>query len=129
MAAMPIYGKNTNKYSPETKKKLQDWIMVYSIGDKVYQFVQMMVLGWPLTFWRQDEIRGNVEKSFCQIVLKSNGWNLQYMIKAVNPLSYNQYFVPTGCVHVCVCSEGGGGWGGGCGICPCPWAIYMYKIM
>ena len=50
----------------------------------------MMVLGWPLTFLRQGQIcvpmhlyGENVEKSFPQNVLNTNGWNLEWMIKVV----------------------------------------------
>ena len=52
------------------------------------KFVQMMTVGRPLTFLRQDQIcitihlyGENVEKSFSQTLLKNNGWNLQCMIK------------------------------------------------
>ena len=38
----------------------------------------------------------NVEKSFSQNVLKTNGWNLQYVIKEVKRCSYDQNFVPWG---------------------------------
>ena len=48
----------------------------------------------------------NVEKSFSQNVLKTNGWNLQWVIKVVRYFSYNQNFV----------------------ICLCPWAIYICKV-
>ena len=60
-----------------------------------------MTLGWPLTFLRQGQIRvpmhlygENVEKSFSQNVLKTDGWNLQWVIKGVKHFSYNQNFVP-----------------------------------
>ena len=36
----------------------------------------------------------NIENSVSQNVLKTNDWNLQYMIKVANPCSYNQKFVP-----------------------------------
>ena len=36
----------------------------------------------------------NIEKSVFQNVLKTNGWNLQGMIKVANPSCYNQKFVP-----------------------------------
>ena len=47
MAAMPIYGKNPLKSSPEPEGRLpQD--LVCSIGDVgPTKFVQMMILGWP----------------------------------------------------------------------------------
>ena len=53
------------------------------------KFIQMVIVGWPLTFLWQGQIcipmhlyGENVEKSFSQNVLKTNGWNLQRMIKA-----------------------------------------------
>ena len=52
----------------------------------------------------------NVEKSFSQNILKTNGWNLQCMIKIVIILVTIKFW-PLGI------------------ICPCPWAIYMYKIV
>ena len=55
---------------------------------KSTKFIQMMILDWPLTFLRQGQIcipmhlyGENVEKSFSQNVLKTNGWNLQWVIK------------------------------------------------
>ena len=42
------------------------------------------------------------------IIIKTNGWNLQYMIKVVKLFSYCQNFG---------------------GYLPCPWALYMYKIV
>ena len=77
-------------------------ILLYNIGDSGYtKFVQMMILEWPLTCSWQGQIFfsiflyvGNVEKSFSQNVLKTNGWNLQCMIKLVKRFSYNQNFVP-----------------------------------
>ena len=57
------------------------------------KFVQMMIIGWPLTFLRQGQIcvsmhfyGENVDKSFSQNVLKNNGWNLQCVIKVTNIL-------------------------------------------
>ena len=38
----------------------------------------------------------NIENSVSQNVLKTNGWNLQTMIKVANPFSYNQNFVLQG---------------------------------
>ena len=59
-----------------------------------------MTLSWPLTFLRQGLIcfpvhlhEGNVEKSFSQNVLKTNGWNLRWVIKVVKHFSYNKIFV------------------------------------
>ena len=65
------------------------------------KFVQMVTLGWPLTFLQQGQISvpmdlywENVEKSFSQNILKINDWNLQWVIKVVKHFSYN--FVPWG---------------------------------
>ena len=53
------------------------------------------------------------KKNFLKNVLKTNGWNLQCMIKAVKVvklLSCNQNFIP-------------------CGIYSCPRALYMYTVV
>ena len=105
MAIMPIYGK-TKKYSSSELRKLRGWILIYSTRNaRSTNFVQMIVVGWPLTFLRQGQICApiylygeNAEKSFSQNVLKTNGWNLWYMIKIVKLFNYNQNFVPSGCV-------------------------------
>ena len=62
-----------------------------------------MTLGWPLTFLLKGQIcipmhlfGENVDKSFSQNVLKTNGWNLQLVIKVVKHFSYNKNFVPWG---------------------------------
>ena len=80
------------------------------------KFVQMMIVGWLFTFFQQAEIcipmhlyEENVEKSYSQNVLKTNGWNL-HMIKVANPLVTIKIFSP--------------GF-----ICPCPWAMFMSKIV
>ena len=77
-----------------------------------------MTLGWHLTFLHQGQIcvpmhlyGENIENSVSHNVLKTNGWNLQYMIKVANPFSYNQNFVPQGWLSTLA-----------------PWAMYMYKI-
>ena len=41
-------------------------------------------------------VRGNIEKSVSQNVLKTIGRNLQCMIKVANPFSKNKNFVPRG---------------------------------
>ena len=74
------------------------------------KFIQMMVVEWPLTFLQQicapnHLYKENVEKSFSQYVLKTNGWNLQCMIKEVKLFSYGQncggYLpLPLGYIHV-----------------------------
>ena len=52
----PNMVKALKKSSPEPRK-LWSWILVYSIGDsRSTKFVQVMVVGWPLTFLRQDQI-------------------------------------------------------------------------
>ena len=64
-------------------------------GLKSTKFIRMMTLGWPFTFlWQgllwQGQIcvlihvyGDNVEKSFSENVLKTNGLNLQCMIKVL----------------------------------------------
>ena len=56
MAAMPIYGKNLKKSSPEPID-WWSWNLVFSI---VYasttKFVQVMTLGWPGPILRQGQI-------------------------------------------------------------------------
>ena len=94
-------------------RKLWGWILVYSIGDsRSTNFIQMMVVGWPLTFLLQGQLCApihlygeNVEKSFSQWIIKTNGWNLQHMIKVVKLFSYCQNFLrflplPLGFIHV-----------------------------
>ena len=57
---------------------------------QMIKFVEMMVMSWPLTFLRQGQICTlihlyveNVEKSFSWYVLKTNGWNLQFVNKEI----------------------------------------------
>ena len=78
-------------------------MLVYSIRDsRSIKFVQMMTLGWPLVFLLQGlcillHLYGeHIEKSFSQNVLKTNGWNLQCMIRVANPFSYNKNCVLPG---------------------------------
>ena len=75
--------------------------LLYTYGKT--KFVQMMTANEPLTFLWQGQIcipmhlyGENVEKSFSQNILKTNGWNLQCVIKVVKYFSYNQNFVPWG---------------------------------
>ena len=99
-------------YSPEPSK-LWGWILVYSIGgSRSTMFVEMMVVGWPLTFLRQSKICApihlygdDIEKSFSQWIVKTLGWNIECMIKLVKLLSYCQNFwgylpLPLGYIHV-----------------------------
>ena len=98
---MPIYGKE-NTYK-----------IFFSRTKKSVEIVQMMILGWPLFFLRQGQICISIqcfEKSFSQSVLKTNGWNLQYIIKVIKLL-----------VTVNMLSSGV--------ICQCLWAKYKYKTM
>ena len=62
-----------------------------------------MTLGWLLTVLRKYQIcvsmhlyEENIEKSFSQNLIKTNGWDLQCIIKVANPFCYNQKFVPRG---------------------------------
>ena len=73
------------------------------MDSRATKFVQMMTLGWHLTFLRQDQIcvpmhlsGENVEKSFSQNVLKTNGWNLQWVIKVEEHLSIAKILSPGG---------------------------------
>ena len=97
-----IVKKHLKSSSPEPRNFL-DWILVYvALGTQGLPFVQMMILGWPLTFLWQVQICipiQNVEKSFSENALKANGWNLQCLIKVVKVVklvSYNQNFIPWG---------------------------------
>ena len=57
LATMPIYGKNTWKSSSPEPRKLQGWILVYSIMDlRSTKFVQMITLCWPLIFFYGEVI-------------------------------------------------------------------------
>ena len=112
MAAMPIYGENTWKYSSPEPRKFRGWILVYSIGDSVCtEFVQMMFVGWPLTFYGKVKFVppyiciGKMLKYVLYYVLKFYGWNLQRMIKEVQLFSYRQNVwgflpLPLSYVHV-----------------------------
>ena len=88
---------------------------MYIIGDsRSTKSVQMMVVGWPLTFLRQGQICAplphphpqhtfvweNVEKSVSQYVLKTNGWHLQRMIKETKLFSYRYLPFLLGYIHV-----------------------------
>ena len=54
---MPIYGKNTSTSSSPEPRKLQGWILFYSIGGlSPTKFVQMIILGWHFTFLWQGQI-------------------------------------------------------------------------
>ena len=62
-----------------------------------------MVDGWPLTFSHQGQIRAprafvweNIEMSFYQNILQTNGWNVQFIIILLKLFSYNQNFAPWG---------------------------------
>ena len=69
-------------------------------GTQSTKFVKMMIVGWALFFLLQSQIcvpihlyGENVEKNhFSHYVLKTNGWNLQRMIKEVKLFSYHQNF-------------------------------------
>ena len=56
MAAMPIYGKNLKKSSPNQKAdNLETWYA--ASGAQVQRkFVQMMTLGWPWPILLQGQI-------------------------------------------------------------------------
>ena len=88
---MPIYGEKHLKSSSPEPRKLQGWILLQSIVvSRSSEYVQMMTLAWHLTFLRHSQIcvpmhfyRENIENSVSQNVLKTNGRNLQCMIKGI----------------------------------------------
>ena len=92
MTAIPIYVKRHLKASSPESSKLGGWIFVYSIRDlRFTKFVQVMILGWPLTFLRQGHICVPIQiwlKIIFSNVLKTKDWNLQCMIKVINLFSY-----------------------------------------
>ena len=100
MAAMPIYSKNTQLSSFPEARKLWGWILIYSTGDKVYQFCSNDGRRLNFDLLREGQICApihlygkTVEKSFSQWIIKTNGWNLQRVIKVVKLLfSYCQKF-------------------------------------
>ena len=107
MAAMPVHGNKTPlRTLLQNQASFKDEYWYIASGTQglpslfKWWFVQMMTLGWHLTFLRQAQICilwlvwGNLEKSVSQDVLKTNGCNLQCMIKAANPFSNNQYCTP-----------------------------------
>ena len=102
--------KHSKSSSPEPRK-LWGWILVYSIGDsRTIKLVQVIVVGFYLTFLRQGQIctpihlyRMNVEKLFSQYILKTNGWNVQRMIKEVKLFSYRQNVLPHFCTKKNTC--------------------------
>ena len=81
--------------------KIWGWLLVHSISDsRSTKFVQMMIVGWALAFLGNVKFAPpyicmgeNVEQSFSQNVLKTNGWNLQCMVEVFKLLNYNQNFV------------------------------------
>ena len=66
-----------------------------------------MIKGWPLTFYGTVKFAsphlygGNVEQSFSQNVLKTNGRNLKCMIKAQKRSSDSQNLVTQGYLPLC----------------------------
>ena len=75
MASMPTYGKHS---SPKSRK-LWAKSFVYSIGDSwSTKFVQMMIVGWPLTLLQQGQIFTPKIHLYGDIAEKSV---LQYMFK------------------------------------------------
>ena len=88
--------------SPPEPRKLWSWILVLSIGDsRSTKFIQMMILAWPLMFLQYGQIcipillyGEKLKNHFPKMYLKTNGWNLQFMIKVVKPFRNDQTFVP-----------------------------------
>ena len=113
MAAMPIFGVEHLKIFISWTKKASNLNLVTEHWG--LKFVQMMTWGWHLTFLQHGQmyvsiafVWGKCWKFSFSKCIKTNGWNLQCMIKVANTFSNNKNFVPVV-------------------ICPCPWAIYMYK--
>ena len=112
----PFMVKALKKSSFPEPRKFWGWILVYSIADKVYQvcsnddrltFDLFMARSnlHPIYYYGE-----NFEKSFSQNVLKTDGLNLQCLIKVVKLIIYNQNFVPWGsalapwlytCIELC----------------------------
>ena len=56
MAAMPIYGKNLQKYSKITQKSMTLNVGMQHRYSRTSKFVQMMTLSWPWPILRQGQI-------------------------------------------------------------------------
>ena len=122
MAAMPIYNEKHLKIFSLIKKASRLNFVTEHWGLKVIQicsnydprlafdlFTKRSNLR-PYEQYRPMHLYGeSIENSVSQNVLKTNGWNLQYIITVANPFSYNQHLHPLPRV-----------------ICPCPWAIYIH---
>ena len=114
MPTVPIYGKTHKTCSFSTNKtalKLNHSIYhrrlnVYQACSNDYRRLTFDLFTPRSNFALPYILYGeNAEKTFSLYVLKTNGRNLQCMIKVVNPFCYNQDCVP------------------------CCWAIYWYEIM
>ena len=111
MTAMPIYSKTLKISFSRTKKALRLNFYVRHLGLKVYQVysnADRRLIFCPLygQIYSPIHLYGkHVEKSFSQHVLKTNGRNLQRMIKALKLCSYRQKFrgylpLPLGYVQI-----------------------------
>ena len=105
MAAMSIYDKNSWQSSSSEPRELWGWILVYSIvNSRSTKFVQMMIIGWPLTFFVARSnlhfyrfvvwvgVGGELKNHFFQYIFMTNSWNLQCVTK----VRWNQNFAPWG---------------------------------
>ena len=118
MAAMSIYDKTlkTLLFQNQETFKAESWYITSRTQGLpgLYEWWPQ-VDRWP--FFRQGPIwvsmhlyGENIEKSFFQNVFKTNGWNLQCVIKVVEHFSYKT-FCPLRVIF------------------PCPLALYMHKIV
>ena len=84
--------KILQKTSSSEPRKLWGWILVHSIRDNFYNVFSKYDRRLTYNFFsQQGQIRismhlyvENIEKSFSQCI-KTNGWNLQWIIKVANP--------------------------------------------
>ena len=98
MTAMSIYDITHLNIFSRTEKALR---LNQGIEDsRSIEFVEMMILGWPLTNVRFASpnicMVENVEKSFSQNVSQTNCWNLHFMIKVVYFLVIIKILLPSG---------------------------------
>ena len=105
IAAMPIYGKNLTKSSPEPKGWWL-WNFVCNIGcSSATKFIQMMTLGWPWPvlwpgqIWSLMLLYGKKVKQWIfQKLLSSMTWNEQPMTEVSRSFCWHQKLCPLGAV-------------------------------
>ena len=80
MAAMPIYGITLENFLLQNQKSFKGWILVYSIEDsRSIKFVQMMLIGWHLTFLQHGQIC--VSMDLYGVGVKNNLFFFQYVFE------------------------------------------------